>query len=227
MAQLHSGDYRNPAQLREGGVLVVGVGNSGAEIALELSQTRDVYQAGTPSAEIPVRHGSVPSRFVLPVIRFLGTHVLTLRTPIGRKARPRFLAMATPLIRVKSKDLAAAGIERVARVVGVRDGLPLLADGRVLEVANIVWCTGFACDFSWIDLPALDDNGQPLHQRGVVQWTPGLYFVGLRFQYAAVSDVLPGVGRDAAHVVKHLASAARRRSAAASGAALALGRGGR
>jgi putative flavoprotein involved in K+ transport len=208
ITQLHSRDYRNPEQLGDGAVLVVGVGNSGAEIAFELSGTHDVYQAGTPSAEIPVRHGSVPSRFVLPVIRFVGTHLLTVRTPIGQKARPRFLVMATPLIRVKSKDLAAAGIERVARVVGVRDGLPLLADGRVLDVANVVWCTGFGYDFSWIDLPALAEDGQPWHERGVVPSAPGLYFVGLRFQYAAVSDVLPGVGRDAAHVARRLASAA-------------------
>ena len=213
ITQVHSVDYRNPGQLREGGVLVVGVGNSGAEIALELAETHAVYQAGTPSAEIPVRHGSVPSRFVLPVIRFVGTHVLTLRTPLGRKVRPRFVVTATPLIRTKSKDLDAAGIERVPRVVGVRDGLPLLDDGRVLDVANVVWCTGFANDFSWLDLPVLDDDGEPLQQRGIVPASPGLYFVGLPFQYAAVSDVLPGVGRDAAHVVRHLASAAGRRSA--------------
>jgi putative flavoprotein involved in K+ transport len=228
--QLHSADYRNPSQLREGGVLVVGVGNSGAEIAFELSQTHDVCQAGTPSAEIPVRHGGVPSRFVLPVIRFLGKHVLTVRTPIGRKIRPRFIVMAAPLIRVKSKDLAAAGIERVARVAGVRDGLPLLADGRVLDVANVVWCTGFDYDFSWIDLPVLADDGQPVHERGVVSSSaPGLYFVGLVFQYSAVSDVLPGVGRDAAHVARHLASARARSSAAAPGgdAVFALDPGGR
>ena len=211
ITQLHSGDYRTPGQLQDGGVLVVGLGNSGAEIAFELSQTRDVQQAGTPSAEIPVRHGSIPSRLVLPVIRFVGTHVLSVRTPMGRKARPRFLVMATPLVRVKSKDLEAAGVERVPRVVGARDGLPLLADGRVLDVANVVWCTGFAYDFSWIDLPVFADDGRPSHERGVVPSAPGLYFVGLRFQYAPVSDVLPGVGRDAAHVVRGLASAEARR----------------
>ncbi len=228
ITQLHSVDYRNPSQLRDGGVLVVGVGNSGAEIAFELSRTHEVCQAGTPSAEIPVRHGGVPSRFVLPVIRFLGRHVITVRTPIGRKVRPRFLAMAAPLIRVKSADLAAAGVERVARVVGVRGGRPLLADGRVLDVANVVWCTGFGYDLSWIDLPLLADDGQPAHTRGVVPSAPGLYFVGLVFQYAAASDVLPGVGRDAAHVVRHLATAGRSRAASPAGdAALALGSGGR
>ena len=206
IVQLHSSDYRNASQLREGGALVVGVGNSGAEIAFELSKTHEVWQSGAPSGELPVRHGGVASRFVLPVIRFAGTRVLTVRTPIGRKVRPRFAAMAAPLIRIKSKDLAAAGVERVARIAGVREGRPLLDDGRVLDIANVVWCTGFRYDFSWIDLPVLADDGQPLHERGVVASAPGLYFVGLVFQYAVASDVLPGVGRDAGRVVRHLAS---------------------
>ncbi len=209
VVQLHAGDYRNPAQLREGGVLVVGIGNSGAEIAFELARTHRVWQSGTPSGEIPVRHGGFGSRLVLPVIRFLGTRVLTVKTPIGRKARPKLAAKATPLIRIKSKDLAAAGVERVPRVAGARDGLPLLEDGRALEVENVVWCTGFRHELSWLDLPVFAADGQPLHERGVVTSSPGLYFVGLYFQYAEASDVLPGVGRDAAHVAKHLARAAR------------------
>jgi putative flavoprotein involved in K+ transport len=221
ITQVHSVDYRNPGQLQDGGVLVVGVGNSGAEIAFELSRTHEVYQSGTPSAEIPVRHGSVPARFLLPVIRFVGTHVLSLRTPMGRKVRPRFVVTATPLIRVKSKDLAGAGVERVSRVVGVEGGLPLLADGRVLDVANLVWSTGFRSDFSWVDLPVFDEDGQPLHERGVVPSAPGLYFVGLMFQYAAVSDILPGVGRDAAFVVRRLASVARASSPATPSAGMA------
>jgi putative flavoprotein involved in K+ transport len=147
----------------------------------------------------------VPARFVLPIVRFLGYRVLTMRTPIGRKVVPKLKAHADPLIRVKSKDLAAAGVTRVARVVGVRDGLPLTEDDRVLEVANVVWCTGFEHDFSWIDLPAFGENGQPVHERGVARTTPGLYFMGLIFQYAAASDVIPGVGRDADHIAKHIA----------------------
>jgi putative flavoprotein involved in K+ transport len=207
IAQLHSAEYRNASQLGDGGVLVVGIGNSGAELAYELSHTHRVWQAGTPSAEIPVRHGSIPSRIVLPILRFVGTHVLTGRTPIGRKVRPKFVGMATPLIRIKSADLQAAGIERVPRVAGVHNGRPVLADGRVLDVDSVVWCTGFRDDFSWIDLPVLESDDAPVHERGVVASLPGLYFVGLVFQHAATSDVLPGVARDAAYVAKHLASA--------------------
>ena len=86
IVQLHSSAYRNPDQLRAGAVLVVGVGNSGAEIALELSADRSVMLAGEPVGELPFRHGRNAARFALPLIRFAGTRVLTLATPIGRKA---------------------------------------------------------------------------------------------------------------------------------------------
>jgi putative flavoprotein involved in K+ transport len=205
IVQLHSSDYRNPSQLPDGDVLVVGVGNSGAEIAFELARTRPTWLAGKEAGEIPVRHGSRAGRLVLPVFRFLGHHVLTVRTPIGRRVGPKLAHGATPLIRVKTKDLSATGVKRVSRVMGVRDGLPLFEGGQVLEVASVVWSTGYRQDFSWIDLPILDADGQPVHERGVVTSEPGLYFVGLVFQYAATSDILPGVGRDAERVATHLA----------------------
>jgi putative flavoprotein involved in K+ transport len=208
--QLHSCAYRSPAQLGDGGVLVVGLGNSGAEIAFELVRTRPTWLSGKPAGEIPVPHGGVRSRFVLPIVRFLGHHVLTRRTPIGRKAGPKVAFGGTPLIRVKSKDLEDAGVERVARVTGVRDGLPLLADGRVVDVANVVWCTGSRHDFPWIDLPVFDDSGYPLHNRGVVEKESGLYFVGLLFQYSVSSEALPGIGRDAARIAKRVAREQRR-----------------
>jgi len=205
VVQLHSSEYRNPSQLRDGAVLVVGAGNSGAEIASELAHGRATWLAGGEVGEIPVPHGSVRARLALPVIRFMGHRVLTVRTPIGRKVGPKLAFGATPLIRVKAKHLAAAGVERVPRVVGVRGGKPLLEDGSVLEVANVVWCTGFEQDFSWIDLPVVGEDGRLLHDRGIVHSIPGLYFVGQLFQYAVTSDVLPGVGRDARHVAAHIA----------------------
>jgi putative flavoprotein involved in K+ transport len=203
--QLHSSQYRHPSQLQEGAVLVVGAGNSGAEIAFEVSRTHPTYLSGKPSGQIPVRHGPAAARFVLPVVRFVGHHVLTLRTPIGRKAQPKFISHSAPLVRVKLKDLAAAGVEQVPRTVGIEDGRPALEDGRVLDVSNVIWCTGFREEFSWIDLPIFDENERPLHERGVVVGEPGLYFVGMPFQYALSSDVLPGVGRDAEYIAKHIA----------------------
>jgi putative flavoprotein involved in K+ transport len=206
IVQLHSSKYRNPSQLQEGAVLVVGAGNSGAEIAFEVSRTHPTYLSGKPSGEQPVRHGPAMARFVFPVIRFVGHHVLTLRTPIGRKVQPKFISHGAPLIRVKLKDLAAAGVEQVPRTVGVEGGRPALEDGGVLKVSNVIWCTGFREEFRWIDLPVFGEDGRPLHERGVVVGEPGLYFVGLVFQYAAGSDVLPGVGRDAEYIAKHIAA---------------------
>ena len=139
-------------------------------------------------------------------MRFVGHRVLTLDTPIGRKARPKVISRGEPLIRVKPKDIAAAGIQRVPRVVGVRDGLPVLEDQRVVEVANVAWCTGFRLDFSWIDIPVFGEDGEPMHQRGVVADEPGLYFVGLHFLYAFSSERITGVGRDAEHIAKHIGS---------------------
>jgi putative flavoprotein involved in K+ transport len=209
--QLHSGEYRNPSQLREGPVLVVGVGNSGAEIATEVVKGHATWLAGKETGHVPFRIEHAPARFVfLPLMfRVIGHRVLTVRTPIGRRMRPKLLSHAAPLVRVKPKDIAAAGVERVPRVVGVREGLPLLEDDRVLEAANVIWCTGFRPDFSWIDLPVFgdeEDPKEPIHRRGIVAGEPGLYFVGLFFLYAMSSGFLPGVARDAEHVVKHIAS---------------------
>ncbi len=118
------------------------------------------------------------------------------------------------LIRVKPNDLSAVGVRRATRIAGVRDGLPMLEDGRVLDVANVVWCTGFDPAFSWIDLPVFDAKGAPRHEGGVVRDQPGFYFVGLHFLYAMSSTMIHGVGRDAARIARTLAS----RIAAAEGA---------
>jgi putative flavoprotein involved in K+ transport len=209
IVQLHSCEYRDPSQLQDGDVLLVGAGNSGAEIAFELAGAHQCVLAGPSTGQIPVRHGSIPARFGFRVFRFLGHRVLTLRTPIGRKLGPKLIAKGDPLIRRRLKDLTAAGVERAPRVVGVQDGLPVLEDGRVLEVANVIWCTGFRTEFGWIDLPVFADDGEPMHNRGVVESEPGLYFVGLVFQYSLSSDVLPGCGRDARYIAKHIAKRRR------------------
>ncbi|HYT79389.1 MAG TPA: portal protein, partial [Actinomycetota bacterium] len=204
IVQLHSSVYRNPSQLQEGDVLLVGIGNSGAEIAHEVSRTHRTWLSGKPAGQIPVRHGPAAARFALPLVRFVGHHVLTLKTPIGRKLQPKFVGHAAPLIRVKLKDLVADGVEQVPRTVGVKDGRPELADGRVLDVSNVIWCTGFRGAFGWIDLPIFGEDGRPQQERGLVPGAPGICFVGLEFQYAATSDVLVGVSRDAEYVAKHI-----------------------
>jgi putative flavoprotein involved in K+ transport len=205
--QLHSTGYRRPSQLRDGGVLVVGAANSGAEIALELSATHPTWVSGPHPGNEPARAGSRVDRLVTPALWFTFSTVLSVGNPLGRRLRPRLLTAAAPLARVRPGDLAAAGVERVPRTVGARDGLPLLEDGRVLEVANVLWCTGFRHDFAWIDLPVFDAGDQPRHDRGVVEEAPGLYFVGLFFLSSITSALLGGVGRDAEHVAARIASA--------------------
>ena len=207
IVQLHSSEYRNPSQLREGGVLVVGAGNSGAEIALESSAGHPTWLSGRDTGQEPVRAGSgLPDRLFTPPFWFLLSHVLTMRTPIGRRVRHQLSNRGLPLARVRRKDLIRAGIERVPRVTGVRDGRPMLADGAILDPANVIWCTGFVPDFSWIDLPVFDRDGEPRHERGVVGSQPGLYFIGLFFLSAGSSSLIGGVGRDARHIARQIAS---------------------
>jgi putative flavoprotein involved in K+ transport len=209
IVQLHSSEYRDPSQLQEGDVLVVGAANSGAEIALELSRDRRIWLSGRHPGQEPTRPGGRWDRLLLPAIWFMASHVLTVKTPIGRKVRQKFQSRGLPLARVRPKDINAAGIERVPRTAGTRNGLPVLDDGRELEVANVVWCTGFVPDFAWIDLPVFGEDGGPVHDRGIVKSEPGLYFVGLFFLHALASPLVGGVGRDAEHIAKHIATSRR------------------
>ena len=208
--QLHSSEYRRPAQLRPGKVLVVGASHSGTDVAHEVAQSHDTVLAGRDPGQIPVRLESRATRVVMPVMVFMARHVITRRTPIGRKAMEEIRFHGGPMLRVKREDLAARGVERVAsRVTGVSDGLPVLADGTVVDgVANVVWCTGFQQSFDWIKLPILQEDGWPTEYRGVVPSEAGLFFCGLSFQFGFSSMVLPGVGRDAEHVARKIAARA-------------------
>jgi len=207
IVQLHSHHYRNPSQLEKGGVLIVGVGNSGADIAIEVAQTHPTWISGKETGHIPFPIDSYVARNLLVrLVRFVGHYLLSLGTPIGRKVRPKLLHQASPLVRVKPKDLTDAGIERGPRTIGVKDGLPLLADGRTLDVQNVIWCTGYRHDFPWIDLPIFAADGDPVHERGIVKDIPGMYFIGLHFLYAMSSATLIGVGRDAKRIVNAISA---------------------
>jgi putative flavoprotein involved in K+ transport len=213
IVQLHSFEYRNPTQLQPGGVLIVGAGNSGAEIALDVVRGHETWVAGPDTGHVPFRIEGLAARLVLVrlVLRVVFHRILTVKTPIGRKARAKMLHIGQPLVRTKPQDLIAAGVKRTPRAARIENGLPVLEDGRVLDVANVVWCTGFHSGFSWIDLPVFDASGDPQHDCGVVTSEPGLYFVGLKFLYAASSSTIHGVGRDAARIADRI-SATRRKA---------------
>ena len=224
ITQLHSMEYRSPSQLREGGVLIVGAGNSGAEIAKDVAGSHRVWVAGRDVGQLPFRvESSLGLNVFAPfVIKGLFHRVLTVRTPMGRRMRPRVLTQSGPLIRVKGKELARLGVERVGRVIDVRDGKPVVEGGEALDVANVIWCTGFEPGFSWIDLPVLGPL-EPNHKRGVVESEPGLYFVGLEFLYSLSSEMIHGVGRDARYIAERVAernkqAAGRSRGAVATAA---------
>jgi putative flavoprotein involved in K+ transport len=216
--QLHSSEYRRPGQLKDGPVLVVGGSHSGTDIAYEVALTHPTVLCGRDPGQIPVRLEKKGARLFVPVFLFVGSHLLTRRTPMGRKELREVRYHGGPALRVKREDLLARGVERVPeRVVGVRDGRPMLDGGRVLDVANVVWCTGFRQVFDWIDLPVIGSDGWPEESRGVVPAAPGLFFCGLSFQFAFTSMTLPGVGRDAEYVAERVAARSRRPHTVAAG----------
>jgi putative flavoprotein involved in K+ transport len=193
IVSLHSVDYRNPKQLHDGVVLIVGAGNSGAEIALDVASTHSVVLAGRDTGRLPISIGG-------PIYRVMN-RVLTSSTRLGRRFAANVNSgKGTPLVRVRPSDLADAGVERAPRVVAQVDGRPRLEEGRVLDVANIIWCTGYRPDYSWIALPHFPHDELPAHRRGAVIGHPGLYFVGLPFLHRMASSLVAGVGPDAKHI---------------------------
>ena len=140
--------------------------------------------------------------------------MLTLRTPIGRRAAPKVRLGGGPLLRYRRPELLKAGVDlRPARFVGARDGKPLLSDDSVHEVGTVLWCTGFRPDFRWVEPAKLDERGWPLQERGLAVGAPGLYFLGLPFLFGFTSMLVLGADRDAGFVAdavtRHAASGGR------------------
>ena len=203
ICQLHSYAYRNPNQISAGRVLVIGAGNSGAEIGLELIKAgREVWLSGRDVGHIPANQlgkyfGGRPYWWFI-------SHVLSIETPVGRKMRKQVLQHGNPLIRSNRKEILEAGIQIAPRLAGVQAGKLHLQDGRSLEVEAVVWATGFRPDYQWIKLPVFNENGAPNHERGVVSGAKGLYFVGLHFQTALTSALMGGVGKDAEYITRFM-----------------------
>ena len=195
--QLHAHDYRNPGQLRAGAVLVVGAGNSGAEIAMEVAAAgHETWLAGRPVGHIPARAYAFDGR----IFWFLANHVASRRHPLGRRLLAKMASRGGPLIRLTIDDVTASGVQLAPRVEGVSQGCPLLAGGRVLAPDSIVWCTGFGQDFTWID--------------PVVAEAPGFHLVGMPFQHKLASAFVGGVGSDAERIARRIAAAHERRGRA-------------
>ena len=199
--QLHSSEYRSPFDLPDGPALVVGAGNSGAQIALELARFRKVWLAGRETGHLPRRlMGRDLYDWLWPVLTRA-----TVDTRLGRRLRER-ARRGDPLIGIPERQLTDVGIVRLGRLTEERGGLPV-CDGEVLHPRVVIWCTGFSPDYRWIQLPVpvLDEHGGPRHRRGVATDAPGLYFVGLRFQHRVTSALIGGVGADAEFIAEQVA----------------------
>lgn len=129
---------------------------------------------------------------------------ITTDSALGRHFRKRS-TRGDPLVGMPRRMLEHAGIQRLGRVNGERGGLPVCGD-EVIEPDVVIWCTGYEPDYQWIELPVLDESGRPRHERGVATDFPGLYFVGLRFQYSITSALIGGVVEDAAYVAAKVVS---------------------
>lgn len=222
--QLHSSQYRTPAQLADGRVLVVGVSHSGADVAHESARSgHRTFLSGKLHGQLPFSVDSRRGRIAWPIMKFVAWNVLTLRTPIGRKMAPEIRKGGAPLLRIRRQELLQAGVEmHGARTVGVQNGKPMLADGQVLDVATVVWCTGFRPHFRWVEPATIGEDGWPIENRGVVPTSPGLYFLGIPFQFGFTSMLVVGAGRDAAYVADRIAARAGSRAARLEGRAAEL-----
>jgi putative flavoprotein involved in K+ transport len=158
-----------------------------------VAPTHPVVLAGRDTGRLPISIGG-------PVYRLMNL-LLTTNNRLGRRFAANVNSgKGTPLVRVRPSDLAAAGVERVPRVTGQVGGRPQLEDGRMLDAANVIWCTGYRPDYSWIELPHFPHDALPAHRRGAVVDQPGLYFVGLPFLHRMASSLVAGVGPDAKHI---------------------------
>jgi putative flavoprotein involved in K+ transport len=211
--QIHSGEYRDPTQLGDGAVLVVGLGHSGADIALEAAASHPTILVGRAHGEVPFRVlDSWRAHVFLRILSLVENQVLTIRTPIGRRAMSRSRVLAAPLLRVRSSDLARAGVERHdVRLSGARDGKPVLDDGTLLDVATVIWATGFRPEYRWIEPSVVATDGWPDTDRGVSP-VAGLYFLGVPFQFGVTSSLIHGVARDARYVVDRMMAHTARRA---------------
>ena len=196
VTQLHSTEYRRPESVPEGTVLVVGGGNTGYQIAQELSATGSVHLAvGSRQTPLPQR---VLDRDLFWWLTKTGLLATTVESRLGRRLRDR-----DTLIGSSPRALRRHGVTIRPRVVGAIGRTVRFADGTELDVDAVVWATGFRPDYSWLDLPVVDARGQIRHRRGVTD-VPGLYFLGLSWQHTRGSALLGWVADDAAFIASEI-----------------------
>jgi putative flavoprotein involved in K+ transport len=194
--QTHSAGYQRPENLPEGRVLVVGGGNTGFQIAKELTASRKVHLAiGSRQTPLPQR---LLGRDLFWWLTKLGLLSKTVDSRIGRRAQGR-----DTLIASNPRDAKRHGVVVRPRAVAAEGRTIRFADASELEVDAVIWATGYRPDHSWIDLPINGNNGRLRHRRGVSD-VPGLYFLGLSWQHTRGSALLGFVADDAAFIARQL-----------------------
>jgi putative flavoprotein involved in K+ transport len=198
VAQLHSAGYRNPEQIADGPVLVVGGGNTGHQVAEELSRSHEVHLAvGSRQPALPQR---VLGRDLFDWLTAAGLMRITAASRLGRRMRER-----DTLVGSSPRGARRLGIRLHGRAVGAAGTAVSFAGGDALEPRTVVWATGFGVDHGWIDAPVFDPDGRLRHERGVTA-SPGLCFLGLPWQHTRGSALLGWVGDDARHIAQHIAA---------------------
>jgi len=202
VVQLHSSDYRRPAQVPAGEVVVVGGGNTGVQIAEELAAhgRRVTLCAPTLGSVLPQR---VLGRDIFWWFERLGLMRVGPDHPIGRRIRAQNPIIGTDV------DRLLRVVRRAGRVVGAQGDELMTVDGARVRADAVIWATGFRPYYPWLHVPVLDPNGAPIHHHGATTW-PGLYFLGLSWQRSRGSALLGWVGRDAADLAARLDTPASR-----------------
>jgi putative flavoprotein involved in K+ transport len=199
--QTHSTGYMRPSDVPEGRVVVVGGGNTGYQIAKELSATHQVHLAvGSRQKPLPQR---LLGRDLFWWLTKTGLIKKTVDTRIGRRLKDRDTLIGSSPRALKRRH----GVELKPRVVGASGRTISFADGSELDVDAVIWATGYRPDYSWIELPVLDERGRARHRRGVTD-VSGLYFLGLTWQHTRGSALLGWVKDDAAFIADEIDAAA-------------------
>jgi putative flavoprotein involved in K+ transport len=201
VTQLHSGDYRSPGDLPPGAALVVGGGNTGFQIAAELSQSRDVHLAvGARQTPLPQR---LLGRDLFRYLEATGLMDKTVTSRIGQRMKDRETLIGSSPRRARRR-----GIKLRPRATGAQGSTVTFADGSDVAVDAVVWATGFRLDHSVVELPVFDDRGQVNHRRGVTE-LPGLCFLGLPWQHTRGSALLGWVKDDAEFIAQRMGAFTR------------------
>jgi putative flavoprotein involved in K+ transport len=197
--QVHSTGYRRPGDVPDGTVLVVGGGNTGFQIAKELSATHKVLlSVGSKQKPLPQRIAGRDLFWWLTKTHLLSTSV---ESRLGSKLQHR-----DTLIGSSPRELRRRyGVELKPRAVEAAGRIVRFEDGSEVEVDAVIWATGYRPDFSWIDLPVLEPNGRLRHRRGVTD-VPGLYFLGLTWQWTRGSALIGWVKDDATFLAERIAA---------------------